>query len=30
VYAGRDRCECLRPALHVLSARQENRIDGTA
>jgi hypothetical protein len=27
VYAGRDRCECLRPALHVLSARQENRIE---
>jgi hypothetical protein len=27
VYAGGDRCECLRPALHVLSARQENRIE---
>jgi hypothetical protein len=26
VNGGRDRCECLRPALHVLSARQENRI----
>lgn len=26
VYAGGDRCDCLRPALHVLSARLENRI----
>jgi hypothetical protein len=26
VNGGRDRCECLRPALHVLSARQKNRI----
>jgi len=26
VHRGGDRCECLRPALHVLSARQENRI----
>ena len=26
VYAGGDRCDCLRPALHVLSARQEHRI----
>jgi hypothetical protein len=27
VYVGRDRSECLRPALHVLSARQQNRIE---
>jgi hypothetical protein len=27
VNGGRDRCECLRPALHVLSARQEHRIE---
>lgn len=27
VNRGGDRCECLRPALHVLSARQENRIE---
>lgn len=27
VYAGGDRCECLRPALHVLSALQENRVE---
>jgi hypothetical protein len=27
VYVGGDRRECLRPALHVLSARQENRIE---
>jgi hypothetical protein len=26
VYGGGDGCECLRPALHVLSARQEHRI----
>jgi hypothetical protein len=27
VYVGGDRRECLRPALHVLSARQQNRIE---
>jgi hypothetical protein len=27
VNGGGDRCECVRPALHVLSARQENRIE---
>jgi len=27
VKGGRDRCECLRPTLHVLSAPQENRIE---
>jgi hypothetical protein len=27
VYGGGDGCECLRPALHVLSARQQNRIE---
>jgi hypothetical protein len=27
VNGGGDRCECLRPALHVLSARQQNRIE---
>jgi hypothetical protein len=27
VYAGGNRCECLRPALHVLSAWQKNRIE---
>ena len=27
VDGGRDRCECLRPALHVFSAGQENRIE---
>ena len=27
VYVSRDRCECLRPTLHVLSAWQEHRIE---
>jgi hypothetical protein len=27
VYVGGDRCECLRPALHVLPPRQEQRIE---
>jgi len=27
VNGGGDRCECVRPALHVLSARQQNRIE---
>jgi hypothetical protein len=27
VNPGGDRCECMRPALHVLSARQQNRIE---
>jgi hypothetical protein len=27
VYVGRDRCEDLRPALHILSARQQHRVE---